>query len=818
MPLIDVGSGRKGKNSPKKGKSGIFQTPPRPPKRKSLLTNKSSSSSSPSGVDASFSSTHSSSSSSAQWVPVPSSESNGFMGGKRPTNRILEYNLKPAANDNVGAGGADAAGKTGSRRTCISATTNSADNGNYDCTGETIEVMARGSSGLTLISSPPAPTPPSSPSRGSKLYNKLVKKNGGGSGGAAAKDDALTLSGDTSATSTPSDSVGCNNKNNSSTPTSKESPQPSYWERASSPHKMSPRALNLKKKVMSISGKAKNDALPLSGDTSATSAPSDSVGSENKNNNSTPSKEPSNKMSPRALNLKKRVMSISGKKKKDKSGGGIISSEDDEDRACFLSGETIEKGSAYYYATNVLSGAEPGGKDEDNHSRRLYTLSSSMKLLGCPTICDDDLRRMDKQYFTKTNRRLPEDLQLSSNWTRVAKHCTFSGKPIPDGVPFYYARRNAVDENGRSILGRFCYLRADVLRDSIKIEGDEDGANKKSKPTECDPRPLGPQDLMSLLANYPEVCDSLPSNILEDPGEWSLIDKFCFFSGGPIKADDTYYRANLDGKDIYLLVVLTPAVTARELFHLETRRPQGQGRQLLDQLRNELIPLNVQEVKAMDRVYDLSFGDFDSLRERHYGSYLKLPRRLVDPSTWKRVVPPSFLESKKEAMERAVAYETKKLAESPSDKKGSDRIESGAYPTEDQSFLAEWNYLVTKAKKGVQTLTCGAPQSFTLKELMQDDDAFLRELANEERLNRGNHDDESIGSASLDNLKATLQRYSSRVGGQSVISSDTRFTAGDFEMFDEFTVADDATFYTYATETTAGRGAWTNKNYTPDLG
>ena len=750
MPLVDAGNGRRGKSSPKKGKLGI-QTPPRPPKRKSL-TNRSSSSSSPSGVDASFTSTHSSSSTSAQSGPVPSSESNdAVMGGEQPS-RILEYNLKPAANDNVGAGGT-AGGKTSSS---TGATTNSADNGDYGCTGETIEVMTRGSSGLTLISSPPAPTPPSSPSRRGKLDNKLAKKNGGGSG--AAKDDGLTLSGDTSATSAPSDSVGSDNKHNSSTP-SKKPPRPSYWEQSSSPNKMSPRALNLKKKVMSISGK-----------------------------------------------------------KKDKSGGATINSEEDEDKVCFLSGQTIEKGGAYYYATDVLSGAEPAGEDKDNQSRRLYTLSSSMKLLGCPTICDDDLRRMDKLYFTKTYRRLPEDLQLSSNWTRVAKHCTFSGKPIPDGVPFYYARRNAVDENGRSILGRFCYLRADVLRDSIKIEGDEDGANKKSKPTECDPRPLGPQDLMSLLANYPEVCDSMPSNILEDPGEWSLIDKFCFFSGGPIKADDTYYRANLDGKDIYLLVVLTPAVTARELFHLETRRPQGQGRQLLDQLRNELIPLNVQEVKAMDRVYDLSFGDFDSLRERHYGSYLKLPRRLVDPSTWKRVVPPSFLESKKEAMERAVAYETKKLAESPSDKKGSDRIESGAYPTEDQSFLAEWNYLVTKAKKGVQTLTCGAPQSFTLKELMQDDDAFLRELANEERLNRGNHDDESIGSASLDNLKATLQRYSSRVGGQSVISSDTRFTAGDFEMFDEFTVADDATFYTYATETTAGRGAWTNKNYTPDLG
>lgn len=751
MPLVDAGNGRKGKNSPKKGKAGI-QTPPRPPKRKSL-THRGSSSSSPSGVDASFSSTHSSSSLTAQSGPVPSSESTNAMGGEQPS-RILEYNLKPAPSDNVGAGGT--AGKTSSS---LGATTNSADNGDYDCTGETIEVMTRGSAGLTLISSPPAPTPPSSPSRSGKLDNKLAKRNGGGSG--AAKDDALTLSGDTSATSAPSESVGSDNKNNnnSSTP-SKKPPRPSYWEQTSSPNKMSPRALNLKKKVMSISGK-----------------------------------------------------------KKDKSGGAISSSEEDENKVCFLSGQTIEKGGAYYYATNVLSGAGPAGEDKDNQSPRLYTLSSSMKLLGCPTICDDDLRRMDKLYFTKMYRRLPEDLQLSSNWTRVAKHCTFSGEPIPDGVPFYYARRKAVDENGRPILGRFCYLRADVLRGNNDNEGsDEDGANKGRKLTESDPRPLGPQDLMSLLANYPEVCDSLPSHILEDPAEWSLIDKFCFFSGGPIKADDTYYRANLDGKDIYLLVVLTPAVTARELFQLETRRPQGRGRQLLEELRKELIPLNVQEVEAMDRVYDLSFEDFDSLRERHYGSYLKLPRRLVDPSTWERVVPPSFLEAKEEAMERAVAHETKKLTKLPPNKKGSDRKETDTSPDGDQSFLADLNYLVTKAKRGVQTLTCGAPQSFTLKDLMQDDDSFLRELANEDRLKRGSHDDESIGTASLDNLKAKLQRYSSRVGGQSVFSSDTRLTAGDFDMFDEFTVDDDATFYTYATETTAGRGAPTNKNYKPDLG
>lgn len=88
------------------------------------------------------------------------------------------------------------------------------------------------------------------------------------------------------------------------------------------------------------------------------------------------------------------------------------------------------------------------------------------------------------------------------------------------------------------------------------------------------------------------------------------------------------------------------------------------------------------------------------------------------------------------------------MTESPSDKKGSDRKEPDTSPAGDQSFLADLNYLVTKAKRGVRTLTCGAPQSFTLKELMQDDDSYLRELANEDRLKRGSHDDDSIGTAS----------------------------------------------------------------------
>ena len=571
------------------------------------------------------------------------------------TKRILEYNLKPmvtataaaAANDNVeaGGGGANSSG-------CATAGS-----------GEAIEIMTRGDAGLTLISSPPAHNPSSSPARESKLDNKLTKDDSGG--------------------------------------------------------------------------------------------------------------------------------------ESQKSGTGKV---------CFFSGQTIGKGGSYYFAANVLPSSADEDEDKDKEQKRsqLYTLSSSMKLMGYPTICDDDIRRMDTLYFAQTCRRLPEELRLSSNWTRVAKHCSFSGRPIPDGVPFFYARRKTVDENGRSILGRFCYLRADVVcaKSTVDVREEVKYSNRNS-----DRRPLGPQDLMHLLTEYPEVCDSLPSNILEDPAEWSLLDKFCFFSGAPIKADDMCYRASLGGKDIYLLVVLSPAVTARELFQLETKRPQGRGigRQLLEELRKELVPLNVKEVEGMDRVYDLSLADFDSLRERHYGSYQKLPRRLTDPSedlSWEKVVPPSFLAAKEEAMRRAVEYEKNQL---------DDSLLPASVPT-DVSLLSTAGPVGDAC--ALFGVTCGAPESFTLKDLIQDDDSYFRELVQADSIIRGSRDDESIGTASLDNLKATLQRYSSRVGGQSVLSSDTRFAG---ELFDEFSYADDATFYTYVTETTAGFGDQ-HKNYKPDLG
>ena len=63
-------------------------------------------------------------------------------------------------------------------------------------------------------------------------------------------------------------------------------------------------------------------------------------------------------------------------------------------------------------------------------------LASAMKLKGCPTICDEDLRRVEQTYPNQFSR-LPDELLLSSGWRRISKYCHFSNKAIPDGIPFF---------------------------------------------------------------------------------------------------------------------------------------------------------------------------------------------------------------------------------------------------------------------------------------------------------------------------------------------------------------------------------------------
>ena len=78
-------------------------------------------------------------------------------------------------------------------------------------------------------------------------------------------------------------------------------------------------------------------------------------------------------------------------------------------------------------------------------------LAAAMKLKGCPTICDEDLRRVEQTYPNQFSR-LPDELLLSSGWRRISKYCHFSNKPIPDGVPFF--RKNSCFEKRCSSLAQ----------------------------------------------------------------------------------------------------------------------------------------------------------------------------------------------------------------------------------------------------------------------------------------------------------------------------------------------------------------------------
>jgi hypothetical protein len=68
----------------------------------------------------------------------------------------------------------------------------------------------------------------------------------------------------------------------------------------------------------------------------------------------------------------------------------------------------------------------------------IFMLASAMKLKCCPTICDQDLRRVEQKYPNQFSR-LPAELLLSCGWRRTSKYCFFSNKPIPDGLPFFRA-------------------------------------------------------------------------------------------------------------------------------------------------------------------------------------------------------------------------------------------------------------------------------------------------------------------------------------------------------------------------------------------
>ena len=118
-----------------------------------------------------------------------------------------------------------------------------------------------------------------------------------------------------------------------------------------------------------------------------------------------------------------------------------------------------------------------------------------------------------------------------------------------------------------------------------------------------DVEPLTKDTLVLLETDFPNQCDATPSVLIRDPEQWVLVNKFCFFSGGPINTEeDVYYQADFDGNPIYMLAFLSPSLTPEELYKLTEVGPN-----------NEPGLRTVAEVQNVESVYDLTERDFDDL-------------------------------------------------------------------------------------------------------------------------------------------------------------------------------------------------------------
>ena len=309
-----------------------------------------------------------------------------------------------------------------------------------------------------------------------------------------------------------------------------------------------------------------------------------------------------------------------------------------EDETLDSAGKLIQKPLASGFAKRCYFTKAGIGRNTQHYEGLTLTgntilmLASSMNLKGCPTICDEDLRRVE-QTFPNQFSRLPDELLLSSGWRRISKYCHFSHKQLPDGVPFFHSRKRCHPSGG------FYFLLCSAVG-MVRL---------------IDVEPLSRDALILMQTDFPLTCDKAPQELIEDPNQWTLVNKFCFFSGGPINVDeDVYYTAELSGNEIYMLAFLSPSLSPEELYRLK-ESPNTQG---TDQ--DNTGPLkSVKAVEEVEFVYDLTNQDFDDLKLYHLGPCRALPQHLLKPKAWNKVLPPPFATAREEAMMIAHDWESR---------------------------------------------------------------------------------------------------------------------------------------------------------------
>lgn len=204
-----------------------------------------------------------------------------------------------------------------------------------------------------------------------------------------------------------------------------------------------------------------------------------------------------------------------------------------------------------------------------------------------------------------------------------------------------------------------------------------------------DVEPLTKDTLVLLETDFPNQCDAAPGVLITDPAQWVLVNKFCFFSGGPINTEeDVYYQADFDGNPIFMLAFLSPSLTPEELYKLTENGPE-----------DEPGLKSVADVQEVESVYDLTERDFDDLKLYHLGPCRALPQYILQPSAWTKVLPPHFLAARQQAMLRAQDYDERFDAEAETILSTDIPADEPSPFVEDQSDLANTEFFRDEAEE-----------------------------------------------------------------------------------------------------------------------
>ena len=204
-----------------------------------------------------------------------------------------------------------------------------------------------------------------------------------------------------------------------------------------------------------------------------------------------------------------------------------------------------------------------------------------------------------------------------------------------------------------------------------------------------DIEPLTKDTLVLLETDFPNQCDAAPGVLITDPAQWVLVNKFCFFSGGPINTEeDVYYQADFDGNPIFMLAFLSPSLTPEELYKLTENGPE-----------DEPGLKSVADVQEVESVYDLTERDFDDLKLYHLGPCRALPQYILQPSAWTKVLPPHFLAARQQAMLRAQDYDERFDAEAETIQSTDIPADEPSPFVEDQSDLANTEFFRDEAEE-----------------------------------------------------------------------------------------------------------------------